>query len=450
MSRNSPFTVRHAFRKANQASLIRSLTATSSGIAAKVVGLINQILSVALISHALGAEGLQEQMLAIASVSWFILTFCGMHTSLPVLLIRASENSDTFASISKTAYLLAIIGSVGAVALTTIVVAFGMMSGAATSIMVAAICNAGALIFSLSERLLQATDRISQFNLLNMAGTVVGLATTFVLARTHGTASEFVAAYYVGILFPFVAAAFSIFPQLNLTADLSWRDFLACARRLVGVGVFGFGYEMASFCKLQAPLTLLGLLGLSNQIASIGLGLRLTGLISGGSSIVIPILLLRIGTAIQTGDRNARRLWTHLGFATAAAFAFGAAGLFAIFGETICYLWTGGAVALDRPQQMALAAFAALSLGQSLVFPLVAPDPAVTGRLQWLFWLEGPAVLAMGIAGTLVVPSAYGGVGMLVGVSMVMSISMLTLLIFLTKQPSSYSSQKRFDLTIQR
>lgn len=442
--------LRRIFRGANQTSLIRSLTATSSGIAAKILGLINQILSVALISHALGAEGLQEQIFAIASVSWFVLTFCGMHTALPVLLIRSSGHSENFASIAKTAYLLAVIGASSAAMLTILVLRFGVMSGAGAPIMTAAICNAGALVFSLSERIFQATDRISQFNLLNMTGTVIGLATTFTLSHIHGTASEFVAAYYVGILFPFVTATFSILPQLNLRAGLPWHDFLACTRGLIRVGVFGFGYELASYCKLQAPLMLLSLLGLSNQIASVGLGLRLTGLISGGAAIIVPILLVRIGTAIQAGDRDARRFWTHLGIVCTAAFALAAAGLFAIFGDAVYRLWTGGTVGLDGAQQIALAAFAALSLAQGLVFPLVAVDPAVTGRLQWLFWLEGPAVLAMGVVGALIAPAAYGGAGMLAGVSVVMSIAVLILLMFLTKEPSSYSPATGFNLKAQR
>ena len=55
---------------------IRFFTTAGVGVAAKILGLINQIVSVTLISKALGAEGLQEQMLAIASVSWFsILLF---------------------------------------------------------------------------------------------------------------------------------------------------------------------------------------------------------------------------------------------------------------------------------------------------------------------------------------------------------------------------------------
>jgi O-antigen/teichoic acid export membrane protein len=450
MSRNKHPASRRVFGSTNQTSLIRSLTATSSGVAAKILGLINQILSVTLISHALGAEGLQEQIFAIASVSWFVLTFCGMHTALPVLLIRCSDNSETFASIAKTAYLLALIGASGAALLTILILTFGTMSGAAAPIMTAAICNAGVLVLSLSERVFQASDRIGQFYLLNMIGTLVSFSTTFALSRFHGTASEFVAAYYAGLLVPFLAATFFILPRLNLQAALPWRDFLACARRLISVGIFGFGYELAAYCKLQAPLMLLGVLGLSGQIASVGLGLRLTGLIGGGLSIIVPILLVRIGTAIQAGDRDARRFWTYLGIASATAIAFAAAGLFAVFGETVYRLWTGGVVGLDGAQRVALAAFAALSLAQGLIFPLVAPDPAVTGRLQWLFWLEGPAVLALGAAGAFIVPAAYAGAGMLAGASVVMTAAILILLMFLMKASSSYGPKKGFTLKTQR
>jgi len=306
----------------------------------------------------------------------------------------------------------------------------------AAPIVTAVVWNAVALVFSLSEKIFQSTDRIAQFNLLNMAGTVVSLALTFVLARTHGTAAEFVAAFYLGMLFPFVIATFTVLPRLDLAAGLSWPVFLACTRRLFGVGVFGFGYEMAAYCKLQAPLALLSALGLSSQIAPVGLGLRLVALISGGLSVVIPLLLLRIGTAIQSGDWEARKLWTRLGFACAAAAAVAAAGLFTVFGGLIYRLWTGGAVTLDWPQQAALAAFAAAALAQNLLFPLAAPDPAVAGQLRWLFWLEGPALVAVAVSGATAVPAVYGGAAMLSGAALVMGLTVIAQLgVLAIRQP---------------
>lgn len=418
--------------------LFRSLTATGSGIAAKVVGLINQIVSITLITDTLGAEGLEVQILAIASVSWFSLTFLGMYTALPVLLVRAGTNNEIFASIAKTAYLLALIGASFAVVLMMLILFSGAMHGsAAAPIATAMICNALVLVFSVSEKICQAVDRITQFNLLNAAGTVMSLATTFALSRTHGTAVEFVATFYLGIGFPLVASTWMVIRRLKLASGLSWRTFVECARRLVSTGVFSFGYEMAAYCKLQAPVALLSTLGLSNQIAPVGLGLRLVALISGGVSIMVPILLLRIGTAIQSDDREGRKLWIRLGLICAAAVALTAAGLFAVFGQTIYRLWTGGVVVLDWPQQAALAAFAAVFFAQNLLFPLTAPDPTVTSQLRWLFWLEGPAVIAVAVAGALAVPAIYGGAAMLSGAALVTGLAMMVLLGFLTiKHPT--------------
>ena len=62
----------------------------------------------------------------------------------------------------------------------------------------AGVCNALAVAFNLSERVFMVTDRIAQYNLLNIAGTILSLTVTVFLARIHGTVSEFVVAYYLG------------------------------------------------------------------------------------------------------------------------------------------------------------------------------------------------------------------------------------------------------------
>jgi hypothetical protein len=422
------------FRSDNRTLIIRSLTTAGLGVVAKIFGLINQIFSVALISSALGAEGLQEQMLAIAFVSWFNLTLCGMHTALPALLIRSGANSEAFTSTAKTAYLLALIGVVGALGLTLIVLNVGLISRLPDApITTAAICNAGAIVLSLSEKVFQATDRIAQFNALNIAGTLISLIVTAFFTYIHGTAADFVVSYYLGILFPFLAATFVVVPGLNLAVIPSLKEFNSRARELVGVGLFGFGYEIAAYCKLQAPLAILSVLGLSNAIAPIGLSFRLVSLIGSGLSIIIPILFLRIGAAIQTRDQDARRQWTRLGIASAVASGVAAAGFFLIFGQAIYQTWTGGAVTLSQAEQVAIAAFAGLCLAQFLLFPLAAPDPALAGQLRWLFWLEGPAVLAAGTMGALAVPAAYGGAGMLAGAALVISVIVLILLMFLAR-----------------
>jgi hypothetical protein len=439
----------HRFKGSNRTLAARSLTVAGSGVASKALGLLNQAVSVTLISRALGADGLQEQLLAIAAVSWFSLTFFGMHTSLPILLIRSGKDTEAFASTAKTAYLLAAVGASSAVGLTVLVLNLGLIRESPTApIATAAICNGAALVLSLSERVFQATDRIAQFNILNMAGTLVSLAATAFLARTHGTAASFVVAYYLGMLFPFLIATIVIVPRLDLAANPSAREFGSFARQLFGVGIFGFGYEVAAYCKLQAPLPLLSALGLASEIAPIGLGLRLIALISGGLSVIIPLLFLRIGAAIQAGDQDARQLWTRLGIACAAAVAIASAGLFDMFGDAVYRIWTGGAVTLDQTQGVALAAFSALSLAQNLLFPLVAPDPAIAGQVRWLFWLEGPAVLAAGVVGTLVVRPAYGGAGMLAGAALVMGAVILILLVLLAKRRSSCGAN--IDRELQR
>jgi len=94
-------------------------------------------------------------------------------------------------------------------------------------------------------------------------------------------------------------------PRLNLAVSPSLDEFNRSARQLIRVGVFGFGYEIAAYCKLQAPLALLALWVSQMRSPSVGLGFRLISLMSSGLSIIIPILFLRIGAAIHVRDRDA-------------------------------------------------------------------------------------------------------------------------------------------------
>lgn len=434
------------FRGRHRSLIVRSLATAGVGFAGKILGLINQIFSVTLISSALGAEGLQAQMLAIASVSWFGLTSFGMHTALPVLLIRSDGNPQAFASIAKAAYLFAIIGACAALGFTVLILNLGFVGReTAAPIATAAICNAATIVFNLSEKVFQATDRIAQFNVLSMAGTLLSLAATIFLAHTHGTAAGFVVTFYLGMLFPVVVATFVIAPRLDLTVIPSLKEIGASGRQLVGIGIFGFGYEVSAYCKLQAPLALLSALGLPNGIAPVGLGLRLVTLINGGLSAVMPILFLRIGAAIHARDHEARQLWTRLGIACAVIVGVATAGLFTIFGEAIFRTWTGGAVTLNWAEQIAIAFFASLFLAQTLLFQLTAPDPAIARQLRWLFWLEGPTVLLASTVGALTVPSAYGGAGLLAGATLVIGLVVLISLVFLARAHSSQDSGTGFN-----
>ena len=403
--------------------------------------MINQIVSVGLISNALGAAGLQHQFLAISFVSWFSLTLFGMHTSLPALLIRSSDR-DAFASTARTALALAVIGGTLSLGVTLLILNYNWIEGLSSApVATAAICNAVTIALSLSERVLQATDRIAQFNLLTIAGTALSLSATFVFSRLHGTASDFVLAYFLGMFFSALVATLISIPRLRSAVSLSPKEYGFRARQLVGLGAFGLGYELAAFCKLQAPLALLSALGLQGDIAQVGLGLRLIALASGGLSIIVPILFLRIGVAIQAQDEAARRTWTRLGLISSFAIAFAAAGSYLIFGQVIYQGWTGGVISLEQSNRYALAAFSALSLMQALLFTLAAPDPVIAKRLRWLFWLEGPAVLAAGVAGTRIAPA--GSAGMLAGFSLVMAGTVIALLVFLLRSRQQTRARQR-------
>lgn len=412
----SPFTI--SLRSENV--FLASLGTASVGIAAKALGLINQIASVSLITSSLGADGLQGQFLAISTVGWFHLTLFGMHTSLPLLLIQSRDNDELFRSTAISAFCLASIGGLISFVLTLILLGLGWIGEPGSAPLIAAAsCNAAITMFSLSERVFQAIDRITLFNVLSMSGTMASLFTTLILARIHGTTAAFVAAYYLGMLFPSVVAALIIIPQMTNALNLSLHNIGAHANKLAHFGVFGLGWEISAYCKLQAPLVLLSSLGLASEIAAIGLGLRLIALASSGLTVFVPIVFLRIGEAIAMGDQRARRLWTWLGIAGAGATAVLAAGIFLIFGKPIYRLWTAEIISLGQLDKVALASFSAVVLGQFLLFPLVAADPLVSNRLRWLFWIEGPAVLMAGAAGAVGVPAAQGAAGMLAGAAFI-------------------------------
>ena len=62
-------------------------------------------------------------------------------------------------------------------------------------------------------------------------------------------------------------------------------------------------------------------------------------------------------------------------------------------------------------------------LTQAVLFPLVASDQARSHQLQWMFWLEGPAIVVTGMLGALLGSTAHAGAGMLIGMASMMGIT---------------------------
>ena len=116
-------------------------------------------------------------------------------------------------------------------------------------------------------------------------------------------------------------------PRLMLTASPSYPEFIASARRLIGVGSLWIWLRDIRLLQASGAFGSLERFGASPmRLPRLGLGLRLVALVNGGLSIVIPILFLRVGAAIHARDHDARRLWTRLGIACAGAVAIAAAG----------------------------------------------------------------------------------------------------------------------------
>src|ERR1700742_1386872 len=107
------------FGEGYQRIVVRSLLTAGVGVVGKALGLSNQILSVALISSALGKDGLQEQLIATSFVAWFQLTLLGMNPAFASRLIHSSENPEAFAKIAKTAFFFTALGALVAVSTTS-------------------------------------------------------------------------------------------------------------------------------------------------------------------------------------------------------------------------------------------------------------------------------------------------------------------------------------------
>jgi len=83
-----------------------------------------------------------------------ILLLLGMHTALPILLIRSGTDAEAFAfHCQDRLTFLPIIGGSWRSGLTLLILKFGLIEGlAAAPIATATICNAAAVVFGISER----------------------------------------------------------------------------------------------------------------------------------------------------------------------------------------------------------------------------------------------------------------------------------------------------------
>ena len=158
-----------------------------SGLISKSFGLINQIATTYILAGALGAHGLQSQMLAISFVSWFSLMLLGTQASLPTVLLSKADDDRVAGLYTKSAFLISIFCALAALVLALSILALIHSEYLAeTPVLAAVFCNSLLLSVSLSEQMFQALHRIVTFNLLNVTGSILSLLATYALSRTNG------------------------------------------------------------------------------------------------------------------------------------------------------------------------------------------------------------------------------------------------------------------------
>ena len=235
------------------------------------------------------------------------------------------------------------------------------------------------------------------------------------------------------MLIPTVLATALIVSRKSLWSSLSFKEFHHCMRHLMSMGVYGQGFSLAYYCKLQAPLLILDALNLPTEITKVGIISRFSVLLISGLSILSPLFFVRIGNALQKKDWTEFQFWTHLGLGVSAGMAIIVGGVCFFFGPLICKAWTGGIVNLDQFGQIVLAVYCASLLFQYLLLAVSAPDSVTIRRVRWLFWVEALAVPAIGALGALY----FGGSGMLGGMGLVMALTVSIQFVVILRRVSS-------------
>lgn len=407
--------------------VLNVIAVVASGIFSKLAGFINQLVSLWLITSAVGQQGLEAIFLAVAFVGWFNLTLLGAQTAFPNLLIESKKDASTHRQLLIAGGYISLFSTIACILCSVILLYIIPQSSRihSTPIIWAVAANATLILFSLSEQYLQAINKTYQFNLLSAIGSASSLFITWLAVYYRSDLSIYVLAYFASFVIPVIFATAIVLVHFEGKGLFHLTLVLPVISRLIKTGSFSLGFIANVSVKLSAPLLILDLRNYDSEIPFLGVALRLSTMIISGASVVAPVILFHSGTARSTQNIFALKQWrtnTILFASVGAGFVF-----FTIFigGQSLLTIWTRGLLSPNSMEILSLALFAALWMFEYIIFQFSATAINQIRGVWWLFWAESASGLLLMWQFT----SMYGGaVGTLLGLIIPMLISIIILL----------------------
>lgn len=397
----------------------------AAGTASKLTGFINQIISTMLISKTLGAESFDYYLFSVSFVSWFSILLFGTNSTLPTILMHEPNDQKEFSLIVKAALIIAFCGGLAALLLTYLFLSKDIFHNTQLQLYIttSAICNFTVVIFSISYSIFIVLGKILEYYLYNAIGTIISLLLTFWFSRTHGTVTDFILSYYISIIFPLLGISVVNRRELDIFSCVPLNKLTGQIYNILIKSGSGFGFEVAAFSKLHMPVSMMGLMGFTNQIGIVGIGIRFTNLITGGLNVIFPIMILKAGNAAARKDKRGIMLWNLVGLCSGVLLSSITAYLFIVYGNEIYYNWTSGVISLHPSDKLSMAAFSALYVFQEIMFRLAMVDPKKMDRLKYIFWFECLFIVSFGYINVYFSEASHAGGAILNALALIMIMS---------------------------
>jgi len=406
-----------------------------SGILAKSVGLLNQLLAIPMVAYALGQSGLSAFLLSISIASWFNLTALGSQNALTVELVRARSSENEARRFLAAASLL-----YGAGALFCLIAGFAFLfvhrSGVlgqlppGSVLCAATMMNALYILTWMSEPVLAAHKKTHWFNFASAAGSIASLAGTCAAYVLHLRPEAFVIAYYLSLVIPTVG----MYALTVHRGALRPRDYLGAAgalRQLIERGWRNFGFQASWALKTQVTLFLVAIISSSENVADCGGAIRFCSLYVSGFSVLFNPLLAELSHLKREGKTlDFRRLWRRA-LARAAVAASLVTLVLLVVGPAGYRTWLGHVVPISSTTALLWSVMAAIVALEWLMIVLSSPV-ASTRALSALVWSEGILTIAIGY----VLTRAIGVNGMFIAISSTSAVVLSALTVFMLRNDS--------------
>jgi hypothetical protein len=402
----------------------------ATGVAAKAVGLVNQVVGLALVASALGANGLGSVFLSVSLFSIFNLVPSATIVSLPVRLIEMQKRPSEGRKLVAGAMVIHFAGAglslvIGAVAAMVLAAFFPSAFLTPDEVLIAGTMGAVYLATWLAEHVLTAYRKTFIFNLSSLVGSLVSLAATFVAWTLHMRSSAFVGAYYLSIVVPTVSMfACVLLSDLRPAAD-DFGGAISVARTLWKEGAPGTAYYVWVTTKIHIALSMLALVTMAGEVVTYGACMRVCQLMISGLSLFFSPLLAEAAHAVNDGNVGRyERLRTRVVF---GGMALGAVLIVVAgtVGPRLFSYWLSDTVTVSRATALVAGTVVAIWAVEALLFYLTS---ALRQRERLGRDLLVASVFAL-TAG-LALATQFGAAGMLATIGAVSSLVVLRLLRF--------------------